>query len=326
MKFSIIIPAYNRANYIGKTINSLINQSLSLDLYEILVCDNNSSDNTKAVVQEFLRNKRGVKVSYFEETRQGVHYARNSTALKAKGKYLYFTDDDMIAESNVLEEFDNWIFKFPDLAVLGGKVLPNWEIPPPDWIIRYFSNSTLSLLNKNEDVILSKTDPGIASCHQLIRRDVFFEAGGFRPEYTKDEWLGDGECGLNREISKLGYSFGYFSNCKTHHIIPEARTKMQYICKRYMNQGQADAFTYYREFCPPRKRLFKLAIRHFIESHFLNLCAGFMRLTMQPTWRLKKASAALCRGFSKYMGKLYSDMKLREIAVRSTYIDEPVND
>jgi len=325
INFSVIIPAYNRADLIGNSIKSLIDQTISPEVYEILVCDNNSTDNTKEVVESFFENQRCVKVHYYQEKRQGVHYARNSTALKAKGNYLYFTDDDMIADSKMLEKFDRWIFKFPDLAVLGGKVSPKWETKPPNWIVQYFSNSTLSLLDKIEDVVLCKVDPGIASCHQLIRKDVFLEAGGFRPEYTKDEWLGDGECGLNREISKLGYSFGYFSNCITHHIIPKARMCMRYICKRYKNQGQADAFTYYRQFRPTRRRLFKLTIKHTLESQLLKFIAYFMKLTMQSEWRLKKASAALSAGFARYTGKLYSNRKLRDMAVKKTYIDEPQN-
>ena len=325
IKFSVIIPAYNRGDIIGKTIQSLINQEFSAESYEILICDNNSTDNTKEVVENFSKNNRGVKIHYYLEKRQGVHYARNSTAHKATGEYIYFTDDDMIAEADLLKRFEYWSNKFPDVSVLGGKVLPRWETKPPNWIVQYFSNSTLSLLDKIEDVVLCKVDPGIASCHQLIRKDVFLEAGGFRPEYTKDEWLGDGECGLNREISKLGYSFGYFSNCVTHHIIPKARMCMSYICKRYKNQGQADAFTYYRQFRPTRRRLFKLTIKHTLESQLLKFIAYFMKLTMQSEWRLKKAAAALSAGFARYTGKLYSNRKLRDMAVKKTYIDEPQN-
>ena len=51
LQFSIIIPAFNRAHLIGQTIESLINQTFPSDSYEILVCDNNSEDNTKEVVE-----------------------------------------------------------------------------------------------------------------------------------------------------------------------------------------------------------------------------------------------------------------------------------
>lgn len=131
IEFSVIIPAYNRAKIIGRTIQSLIEQTIAPDTYEILVCDNNSSDNTQEVVQSFFENAKGVQVRYYNEKRQGVHFARNSTAQKANGQYLYFTDDDMIAESNTLEEFSKWVKIFPNVKVFGGKVLPKWENTPP---------------------------------------------------------------------------------------------------------------------------------------------------------------------------------------------------
>jgi len=321
IKFSIIIPAYNRAHQIGQTLNSLVIQSFDANLYEILVCDNNSSDNTKEVVESFIPNDRNVIVRYFKEKRQGVHFARNSTAQKANGQYLYFTDDDMIAESNTLEEFSKWVKIFPNVKVFGGKVLPKWESTPPSWITQFFANSTLSLNDRSEKVLISPSDPGIASCHQLICRDIFFEAGGFRPEYTKDEWLGDGETGLNLQICRLGYLFGYFSSAITHHLIPSKRMTMEYICKRFKNQGQADAFTYYREFEPGNRILQKLRFRHNLLSWNAQLKAILLKCRGIEEWRLLQANSSLEAGFSSYIKKLINCPELRKIAVQKSYLD-----
>jgi glycosyltransferase involved in cell wall biosynthesis len=321
LQFSIIIPAFNRAHLIGQTIESLINQTFPSDSYEILVCDNNSEDNTKEVVESFIKNKRDVKIRYFLERRQGVHFARNATAQKAEGKYFYFTDDDMIANFNILEEFSKWIKIFPEVKVFGGKVLPKWATNPPFWITQFFANSTLSLIDRSEEILISQTDPGIASCHQLICRDIFFEAGGFRPEYTKDEWLGDGETGLNLQISRLGYLFGYFSSAITHHIIPSQRMTMEYICKRFKNQGQADAFTYYRAFEPSNRILQKLKLRHSLLSWNEQLKAILLKCRGREEWRLHQANSSLEAGFSSYAKKLITCPKLRKIAVKKSYLD-----
>ena len=321
MRFSIIIPAYNRAHLIGQTLNSLVNQSFDANLYEILVCDNNSTDNTKDVVESLISNERNVIVRYLQERRQGVHFARNSTALKASGRYLYFTDDDMIADSNMLEEFNKWIKIFPEVKVFGGKVLPKWQTTPPPWITKYFSDSTLSLTNRSEYISIGNADPGIASCHQLICRFAFIKAGGFRPEYTKDEWLGDGETGLNREISRLGYLFGFFSSTVTHHCIPPNRTTMNYICKRFKNQGQADAFTHYRQFVPNSRILLKLFIKHCIFSWKENILSICLKLYGKENWRLCAANAYLEKGFSCYIRRLLKSHELRAIATKESYLD-----
>ena len=104
MFISVIIPTYNRSEMLGITIDSFIVQHYPKDQYEIIISNNNSTDNTAEVINEYLLNDLGVRIVYHFEKRQGVHYARNSAAKIAEGDILYFTDDDMIADSNLLEE------------------------------------------------------------------------------------------------------------------------------------------------------------------------------------------------------------------------------
>ena len=91
---SIIIPTYNRAKILGLTIESCVNQTYPIDLFEIIVADNNSSDDTKEVVKEW-QTKSDVPIKYIFEPRQGAHFARNTAAKHSSGEILYFTDDDM---------------------------------------------------------------------------------------------------------------------------------------------------------------------------------------------------------------------------------------
>ena len=51
---SIIISTYNRAQYIGITIDSFLRQSYPAEQYEIIICDNNSTDNTKEVIESYI--------------------------------------------------------------------------------------------------------------------------------------------------------------------------------------------------------------------------------------------------------------------------------
>ena len=104
MKVSIIIPTYNRSSYIVQTLNSFINQDIGLESYEIIICDNNSTDETEFVVKNFINLNSSHKIYYIKESRQGVHFARNTASKFAKGDFLYFTDDDMIANSTTLSE------------------------------------------------------------------------------------------------------------------------------------------------------------------------------------------------------------------------------
>ena len=96
MKFSIVIPTYNRADFIDKTIKSLLKQSYSN--FEIIVIDDGSTDNTEEVV----KNIKDSRLLYFKKENAERGAARNYGALKAKGDFINFFDSDDIAYENHL--------------------------------------------------------------------------------------------------------------------------------------------------------------------------------------------------------------------------------
>lgn len=257
MNVSIIIPTYNRAKLIGVTIQSFLEQNYPKENYEIIVVNNNSIDNTEEVIKQFVNNSIGVKLHYIFEPRQGVHYARNTAAKMAKFELLYFTDDDMIADKELLSEILK-PFQFDSkVAVATGKVLPKWEDKPPKWILKHCNNYLLSLLSPDYDFIVADSISYLYSCHQTIRRDVFFQVEGFNPEYTKGKYMGDGESGLNIKVRKLGYKFGYNGKSVIFHIIPKTRFSQAYLNKRFENNGRAHAYSSFKE----RITIFNLVMR-----------------------------------------------------------------
>lgn len=247
MKVSIIIPTYNRAQYIGVTIQSFLELNYPKENYEIIIVNNKSTDNTEEVVLQFVNNAFGVKLHYVYEPRQGVHYARNTAAKQAKNELLYFTDDDMIADKELLSEIIKPFLFDPLVADVTGRVLPKWLDEPPKWILEHCNNYLLSLLSPDYDFLIADSINYLYSCHQAIRRDVFFQAEGFNPEYTKGKYMGDGETGLNRKVKKLGYKFGYNGKSIIYHMIPKSRCTQAYLNKRFENNGRAHAYSSFRE-------------------------------------------------------------------------------
>ena len=145
MVISVIIPTYNRCNFIGLTIESFIRQNFEKKDFEIIIVDNNSTDDTPNVVRKIVEEHNEISVKYILENRQGVHFARNAAAKIANGTFLYFTDDDMIAEQNLLKEL-LYLFTLDEkIACVTGSVLPKWEVEPPEWIRKYCQNGLLSL-------------------------------------------------------------------------------------------------------------------------------------------------------------------------------------
>jgi glycosyltransferase involved in cell wall biosynthesis len=117
--FSIIIPTYNRAGFIGKTIDSFLKQTF--EDFEIIVVDDGSTDNTKEIVSAFTDSR--VKYYWKENAERGA--ARNYGAKIAQGKYLNFFDSDDIAYPNHLQEAFKLIedYKNPEVFALGYDII-----------------------------------------------------------------------------------------------------------------------------------------------------------------------------------------------------------
>jgi len=274
---SIIIPTYNRAKMLPITLDSFIAQDYPGDRFEIIVANNNSTDNTQQVLDVY--SSRQSQLRSIVESRQGVHYARNSAARIAHGEILYFTDDDMIADRQLLSELVKVFDLDPRIASATGKIVGKFDVPPPEWVTRHLTNYYLSLteLDRPDEVIVSPDDL-VFSCHQAIRSEPFFQCGGFNPENTAGVWIGDGETGLGIKLKAAGYKFAYTPKSVIYHMIPQSRTTLSYLIKRLGNQGNCDSYTEYRRH-RSRKQLLKDLIRRNT--------VGFVRTLREFSWNIR---------------------------------------
>ncbi len=116
IKFSIILPVYNRESVVGIAIESVINQTY--DDWELLVIDDGSTDNTKMKVSGFT--EVDCRIQYIYQTNRGVCAARNNGINHAKGDYILFLDSDQSFTENALEKLYQHIKKVSvDLLAFG---------------------------------------------------------------------------------------------------------------------------------------------------------------------------------------------------------------
>ena len=320
MFVSIIIPTYNRANLIGITLESLLNQSYPKDRFEILVVDNNSTDNTATLVHDWELKSNG-QIKYYFEPRQGSHFARNGAVQFAKGELLYFTDDDMIADKNLLVELVAIFQNNGSVGTATGRVLPKWEVEPPVWIKKYCTNGWLSLYDRDDDLFISNDDFGVFSCHQAVRKELFIQAGGYNPDIVDGEWLGDNETGLNIKIQALGYQFAFVRSSVTYHIIPSTRMTQSYLNKRFANQGNCDSYTEYRKFQFTKGQLEQQIRKHFITSGICFLKFLVMFLLNNGKWHINRAKVDYYIHRIQYNKKLIIDPQWVQMVLINDWIN-----
>src|SRR5262245_40660698 len=133
MNATVLIATYNRARILGDAIEAVLTQRTSRDFqWELLIVDNNSRDDTRAVVERYA-DVSLVPVRYLFESRQGKSHALNAGLGHARGAIVAFTDDDVIVPpdwlSTATSVLDRW-----GADGCGGRVLPKWETAPPSWL------------------------------------------------------------------------------------------------------------------------------------------------------------------------------------------------
>ena len=105
--FSIIIPSFNRASFLSKAINSVINQSFQN--WELIIVDDGSTDNTRDLVDGYILNDKRIKYIYQENAERSA--ARNNGINRAKGNYICFLDSDDQYHYSHLQNFVDLINK-----------------------------------------------------------------------------------------------------------------------------------------------------------------------------------------------------------------------
>ena len=110
MKLSIIISVFNLEKYITKCIDSFLNQYISYDLYEILIIDDGSTDNSSKIIKNYISEHHNI--SYYIKENGGASSARNLGIKYAKGEYIWFFDGDDWVKSNILKTIINKINKY----------------------------------------------------------------------------------------------------------------------------------------------------------------------------------------------------------------------
>jgi glycosyltransferase involved in cell wall biosynthesis len=249
-ELSVIIPTVNRAKLLHQSLESILDQTVSPSTYEIIVVDNNSIDDTEFVIKKFKK-----RVRYIFESEPGLLYARHTGANAAKGRFLIFADDDIVASKNWIEEIFGTFIE-TGAALIGGKIIPRYEGAPPSWMDVFWSKNELGIWN----IYFSLIDLGenqitipanfVFGCNFSIRKEVLFECGGFHPDALPTgmiRYRGDGEYGLARKLMSKNYTTIYNPHASIVHLVSKKRMTVEYFCKRAFNEGITNSYTAIRE-------------------------------------------------------------------------------
>ena len=260
-KISVIVCTYNRERMFEETVRSFLECRTDGVEHEVLLLDNNSTDRTRETGEGFAA--RYPRVRYVNEPTQGHPYTKNRGIRESRGDIVAFVDDDVYFSPNWLESLASAFRRRPDIACIGGKVLPHFEAERPPWLdddlLDVYSVTQYGELERE---IQPPEYP--IGCNMAFRRSVFEQLGGFPVSLGRKpgNLLSNDETFFLLRVSKAGLKTLYAPEVQVSHRIAPSRTTQDWLLRRWYWQGISDIAMRQIGEAPCRRRfLAKQAIR-----------------------------------------------------------------
>ncbi len=254
IKISAIICTRNRSDLLPKAIDSLLHQTLDNSKFEIIIVDNASEDGTKRVCESY---KSLHNFQYIYEPVPGLSISRNAGVRAAKGEYVAFIDDDAIASPKWLESIVNDFERVsPSPESVGGKIIPIWEAPKPEWFPDQL-NPYLTILDHGGVPMFLKYPEILFGTNMSFRKSTLQNIGGFAPYFgrVKSKLISCEETEVFKKFNVNGYLIWYNPDAYVSHLIPQNRSTKKYIYVRHYWQARSQVLLLQGEY--PIEKIFR---------------------------------------------------------------------
>jgi glycosyltransferase involved in cell wall biosynthesis len=262
MIISFIICTYNREQYIYECLSRLAANTVK-EGWEIILVNNNSTDNTAAECARFVADYKPGNYHYFVETRQGLSFARNRGIKEAHGEWLVFLDDDAMVEKDYIAHLQEHLATHPEAGAFGGAIEPFFEDQQPDWL-NPWSMGFVSAIDLGNAVKPFPAKSYPIGANMGISRAAITATGDFNTALgrTGNNLMGGEEKDIFSRIRQTGIPIMYFPGIRVRHCIPPKRTTKEFIARLGRGVGMSErmrtrnisALAYY-------KRLFSECIK-----------------------------------------------------------------
>lgn len=250
MDISVIICTYNRGAFLRKVLLDLAGQDAVERInFEVVIVDNNSTDNTKLICEEFIATHPEI-FRYFFEERQGKTFALNSGIRASKGNVIAFTDDDVEIDRKWLSSITEACAAYPDCRTFGGRVIPVWPNTVPRWIASEgaFKNTWGAIVEHDfGDMVTNYRQEEMnypCGANMVFSKEIFTQYGDFNESLNGGvkniPMLEDVE--FCKRLLDNHENMIYIPDAVVYHpVIPERLTK-KYFRKHFFKSGRAQYF------------------------------------------------------------------------------------
>lgn len=282
MNVTIILCTYNRCQSLGKALRSVAGSAVPKSIeWEVLVVDNNSTDQTREVVKDYCR-RQPEKFRYLFEPQPGKSHALKTGIESARGDILAFMDDDVTVEQTWLQNLTAPLLT-GEWVGAGGRILPDRTFLPPRWFPLHdrYALAPLALFDLGPQAGTLREPP--FGTNMAFQKRIFEKYDGFRtdlgPRPGSEIRSEDTEFG--HRLLAAGERLRYEPSAVVYHSVSGTRIQKEYLLAWWFDKARADI----RQFgIPSGTRWFIAGIPLYL---FRRLAAWILRwiIALEPSER-----------------------------------------
>jgi glycosyltransferase involved in cell wall biosynthesis len=239
MRFTVAICTWNRAALLSRVLERLARVQHPPGGWEVLVVNNNSTDDTERVLEAFA-GRLPLRRAF--EPKQGLSHARNAAVTRAAGEYVVWTDDDALVDEGWLAAYARAVERHPEAAVFGGPVRPCFEGSPPPWLSAAWQEigpafAARDLGDEPFELDIEGELPYGANFVVRAREQRLFPYDPALGRRLESGGVGE-ETAVIRAILAAGGTGRWVPDASVEHWIPKERQTVRYLRGYYALQGK----------------------------------------------------------------------------------------
>ncbi|MER3428824.1 MAG: hypothetical protein C4334_12155 [Pyrinomonas sp.] len=265
---TLLVCTYNRSQDLHEMLQTAVAQETAGSFaYEIIVVDNNSTDDTRRVVESFGASHENVR--YLFEERQGKSYALNRGLEAVRGEIYTIADDDFILPNDWLRKIFEAFRAHPEVSFVSGKVLPLWEATPPAWLTpRHWS--AIAMADYGDEPFYVDENRQICLLACSFRTADVRAVGGYRVglSVSKGRIGGTEDLEILQRLWRSGRKGIYLPHIYFYHKVGAGRLTKRYHRRWHTGHGMSYAIMRDGDFEKSSARLFD------VPAHLYRQAAG----------------------------------------------------
>lgn len=236
IKVTVAIPTYNRADFLRQTLAGIGEQQFPREHFEVLVIDNNSTDHTRAVVEEFASGRPAPR--YVVEKQQGLDYGRNRAIAEARGEIIVFADDDILVQPDWLAQMAVPLMADHEgkIGAVGGEVIPVFPDGLPDWVREWHAPLAF---RPDAGPLPPRHSP--MGANLAFPKWIFEKLGPFHTALDRaaGNYFSGGDSEMIRRVREAGYEVWFAPAAAVKHQMPASRTTFRYARRHAFDSARS---------------------------------------------------------------------------------------